>query len=82
MAPAPTAMHNTATAANTGCSDPGASTSPTNPVNTTSDITLGFNSATKSASDASQPIAAVSPTASEIAASDDRAPASGGVMTT
>jgi hypothetical protein len=41
-APAPTAMHNTATAASTGCRSPGARNSPTKPVNTTSDMTLGF----------------------------------------
>ena len=45
QAPAPTAMQRIATAANTGCSSPGASISPANPVNTTSDITRGFNRA-------------------------------------
>src|SRR6516162_2305497 len=47
-APAPTAMHNTATAASTGCRCPGAMASPTNPVNTTSDMTRGFRISTKS----------------------------------
>ncbi len=41
-APAPTAMHSTATPASTGCRCPGASNKPTIPVNTTSDMTLGF----------------------------------------
>ena len=41
-APAPTAMHNTATAASTGWRCPGATTSPTKPVKTTSDMTRGF----------------------------------------
>ena len=41
-APAPTAMHNNAVNAITGCMGTGASTSPTSAVNTTSDITRGF----------------------------------------
>jgi hypothetical protein len=45
-APAPTAMHRIATPASSGCSAPGARTSPAKAVNTTSDITLGFNSTT------------------------------------
>ena len=41
-APAPTAMHRIATPARNGCRCPGARISPTTPVNTTSDMTLGF----------------------------------------
>ncbi len=41
-APAPTAMHNTAIAASTGWRCPGATASPTKPVKTTSDMTLGL----------------------------------------
>ena len=41
-APAPTAMHRSATKPITGCKWPGATTRPTNAVNTTSDITRGF----------------------------------------
>ena len=41
-APAPMAMHKTATAARNGWMWPGATASPTKPVNTTSDITRGF----------------------------------------
>ncbi len=44
-APAPTAMQISAVAAITGCRCPGAIISPTNAVNTTSDITRGFISA-------------------------------------
>ena len=44
-APAPAAMHSTATAASNGCSEPGAIAMPTSPVNTTSDMTRGFSSA-------------------------------------
>src|SRR6516225_9668589 len=40
--PAPTAMHNTATAASTGWRCPGATLSPTSPVKTTSAMTRGF----------------------------------------
>src|SRR5690606_25028401 len=58
-APAATAMQSTATQARTGWSDPGARTSPAGPVNTTSDITRGFNRATK-ARRSSAPSASVS----------------------
>ena len=44
-APAPTAMQSSAKNASTGCRWPGATTSPTSAVNTTSDITRGFISA-------------------------------------
>src|SRR5713226_1242101 len=47
-APAPTAMHNRAVKPITGCRWPGADTRPTSAVNTTSDITRGFISATYS----------------------------------
>src|SRR5690242_12236451 len=47
-APAPTAMHSTPIIAITGCTGVGARNIPTSPVNTTSDITLGFSSAKKS----------------------------------
>jgi hypothetical protein len=45
-APAPTAMQSTATAAISGWMSPGATTKPAKPVNTTSDMTRGFSSAT------------------------------------
>ena len=45
-APAPTAMHSTAMAAITGFIGVSAQTRPVRPVNTTSDITRGFKSAT------------------------------------
>ena len=45
-APAPTAMHSSAVKASTGWIAPGATTSPTSAVKTTSDITRGFISAT------------------------------------
>ena len=44
-APAPTAMQSSAVKPSTGCRWPGATTSPTSAVNTTSDITRGFISA-------------------------------------
>ena len=44
-APAPTAMQSSAVNAVTGCSEAGATASPTKAVNTTSDITRGFISA-------------------------------------
>src|SRR6478752_9028760 len=44
-APAPTAMQSNAVNAVTGCSEPGATASPTSAVKTTSDITRGFISA-------------------------------------
>ena len=47
-APAPTAMHRMAMAATSGLTDPGATISPVAAVNTTSDITRGFNSWKKS----------------------------------
>src|SRR5690606_33831450 len=47
-APAPTAMQMSAMAASAGWSGPGATTSPTKAVKTTSDITRGFMSAMKS----------------------------------
>src|SRR4051812_45814740 len=51
-APAPTAMHRIAVSARTGCRCPGASSMPVRPVKTTSDITRGFRSATKSPTEA------------------------------
>ena len=48
--PAPMAMQSTATRAITGWMAPGAIARPTAPVNTTSDITRGFSSASASAS--------------------------------
>ena len=44
-APAPIAMQSSAANPITGCTWPGATSKPTNAVNTTSDITRGFNSA-------------------------------------
>ena len=44
LAPAPTAMHSTATAAITGLTGVSAHTRPVRPVNTTSDMTRGFRS--------------------------------------
>jgi hypothetical protein len=44
-APAPIAMHSSAVKPITGCTCPGATARPTSAVNTTSDITRGFNSA-------------------------------------
>ena len=40
------AMHMIATTPSAGCISPGATTRPTSPVNTTSDMTRGFNNAT------------------------------------
>jgi len=47
-APAPAAMQRRATKPMSGSRRPGATNSPTNAVNTTSDMTRGFISATKS----------------------------------
>ena len=47
-APAPTAMHSTATAPISGWMSPGATARPAKPENTTSDMTRGFSSAMKS----------------------------------
>ena len=45
-APAPTAMQSSAVKPISGCNEPGATARPTSAVNTTSDITRGFISAT------------------------------------
>ncbi len=50
-APAPTAMHSTAAKPSTGCSLPGASSRPIQPVNTTSVITRGLSIASQSPAD-------------------------------
>jgi hypothetical protein len=47
-APAPIAIQRIATAANTGCIEPGATNKPAAPENTTSDITRGLSKARKS----------------------------------
>ncbi len=59
-APAPTAMAMTAMMARTGCRSPGAAKRPASDVNTTSDITRGFISSTKSPTDGSDAVTPVS----------------------